>query len=110
MKIKLIDIEREPQEVTFGTCDLCMSTGYADEPVLTFEVNGKQVYVNGYYWDWGDYEEIPEVNAIVLAEYVSKIEFPEDFRLDYNFLQDMVYACLSGEKAEVFEARYFNEL
>ena len=110
MKIKLIDVKREPQEVTFGTCELCMYTGFADEPVLIFEVDGKQIEVDGYYWDWGDYEEIPKVNVIVLAEYVSKIEFPEDVNLDYHLLEDMVYSCVSGEPAEKFEARYFNEL
>lgn len=104
MKIKLIDVESEPQEVTFGTCELCMSTGFANEPIFTFLINGIEVEVNGYEWSWGDYDEVPDVNVIDFAAWLNKIDFPKGTDVNFYFLQRLIWAFKDGTTPEDFEA------
>ena len=47
---------------TFGTCDLCFSSGSLEQLFFTFEVSDSdsktQVTLENGFWDWGDYLEI----------------------------------------------------
>lgn len=61
---------------TFGTCDLCMSTGTAENPVYTFEFTdtetGEEVVrdVEGWMWDWGDYFTVYVDNVITFGDWL----------------------------------------
>lgn len=91
MKLKLIDVKTDPQEEEMGTCELCFSTGYVDNPTFIFQTDeGKQIEVDGYYWDWGDYSEVWIDNEIAFAEYVGKQVYPEDTRFDSDWLWNEV--------------------
>lgn len=60
MKYKLIDYTTNTKEdVTFGTCEMCMSTGTMTEQFFHIQdETGKIHKVEGYAWDWGDLCEI----------------------------------------------------
>ena len=68
MIYKLIDVGREFEEdVTFGTCDYCMSVGTLEYAVAVVQDENGVIYEfeNGY-WSWGNwfeysYEEIENV-------------------------------------------------
>lgn len=103
MKLKLIDVEDHGEEVTFGTCDLCMSEGWADNPVFIFEKeDGTRFDVDGYVWDWGDYFELYVDNVINFAAFVASKDFKPDFDQEinakgwnnwdgYGWLRDLLY-------------------
>lgn len=46
-------------ETTFGTCDLCMSTGIHNEEHFVFETSDNNIITmeNGY-WDYGNYYKL----------------------------------------------------
>lgn len=108
MKIKLIDVRLDEDfHAEFGTCELCMSTGYAAQPTFIFEdENGIKTEVDGYTWSWGDYDEINIDNVIRFAEWISKQDFTDTVKVDnvrwgyddeysifdYEWLQAIVYA------------------
>lgn len=79
MKIKLVDYYENPEdcEVTFGTCEVCFSQGYAAEPAYTFETDtGKRFTVYNFDWSWGDYEEYPGPSNIAdFAAFIQRQEF-----------------------------------
>lgn len=94
MKIKLIDMQvNDPDtEVVFGTCELCMSTGYAAEPIFKFQdANGKKFEVNGYWWDWGDYDDLWIDNVVNFDAWLIKQDFPADIAdtANYGWLDDL---------------------
>lgn len=79
MKLKLIDVKTDWHEVEFGTCELCFSTGFVDEPVFVFEdTEGNQFEVDGYWWSWGDYDEVYIDNLVDFAAWIAQQDFPED--------------------------------
>lgn len=82
MKLKLIDVRLDEDfHAEFGTCDLCMSTGYAAQPTYIFEdENGIRTEVEGYYWSWGDYDEINVNNVIDFAAWVAEQDFSDTLK------------------------------
>lgn len=79
MKYKLIDVKNEIENVTFGTCELCMSVGTNYYDVLIFEdENGDQHEVEAGMWNWGDYFHIYIENAIEFADWVKDQEIDEE--------------------------------
>lgn len=91
MKLKLIDIEHTTEEVQFGTCELCFSTGTVDNPVFVFQrENGERISVIGYSWSWGDYEWVDVDNMIDFAAYINEQEFEDDLKMDYSWLENLV--------------------
>lgn len=91
LKLKLIDVKTDPQEEEMGTCELCFSTGYVDNPTFVFQTDkGKRIEVDGYYWDWGDYTEVWIDNEIAFAEYVGKQNYPENTCFDSDWLWNEV--------------------
>lgn len=87
MKYKLIDVVGQVDEdVTFGTCELCMSIGdlYYNEFIVEDVYGNKYVFVDGF-WSWGDwitfmYDNIH--NVIQFAEWFSEQDLPP--KLDSN--------------------------
>lgn len=57
--LKLIDFYNRSFETTFGTCDLCMSTGIHNEEHFVFETSDNNIITmeNGY-WDYGNYYKL----------------------------------------------------
>lgn len=81
-KIKLVDFDPgKPYETKFGTCELCMSTGIAQEPRFKFEYeDGTTEWVDGYLWDWGNFWAIELENTADFADWLQKQEFKSNFR------------------------------
>lgn len=87
MKIKLVDVKIDPHEAQFGTCELCFSTGYVDDPTFIFEdESGNRFDVEGFWWNWGDYETIEIDNVVNFAAFVSKQDFESDLKFDTDWL------------------------
>jgi hypothetical protein len=90
-KIKFIDLETEEEEVEFGTCELCFSTGTVNNPVLTFKVvkedgSEEKLSINGYEWDWGDYNEIDITNLVDFAAFLDPLEFDDSVEFNQGWL------------------------
>lgn len=116
MKLKLIDVRLDEDfHADFGTCEVCMSTGYAAQPTYIFEdENGITHEVEGYYWSWGDYDEINVDNVINFADWVAKQDFSDSLTIadvkwdifdvysifDYYWLQSIVQAYNDDKNIE----------
>lgn len=82
MRIKLVDFLTNEYETTFGTCDLCMRTGLAVEETFVFEVDGKIVSIDNYYWSYGTFFTALMVDNVVdFADWLNKTEFEDGFKL-----------------------------
>lgn len=96
MKVKLIDVRDSPTEEQTGTCEYCFSTIECDNPVFLFQLsNGKEVAVNGYWWDYDNYDEVHISNIINFASWLDHQKFPNDTKLDTDWLIGVVdkYCC-----------------
>lgn len=95
MKYKLVDYTTETQEdVTLGTCDLCMSTGHTiDFPYFHIQDETGAVYqVPGFMWSWGDLFDIYIENIPHFAAWLETQDIDEPDRdYDYGWLQTVVY-------------------
>lgn len=94
MRVKLIDVKRDVEEETFGTCELCMSTGTAEYETFMFrdQDTGEEFSVDAWFWSWGDLfnihlENIPRFAAWIQEQDVDPIRFESD---SYTWLQDLV--------------------
>ena len=77
--IKVIDVGSNPEEVEFGTCELCFSYGIADNPYMVLEFPDEtQATVDTYYWDWGDYFESTVDNVVDFSAWLSEQELSEE--------------------------------
>lgn len=89
MKLQLIDVKTEEEEAQFGTCELCFSYGYVDNPTYIFKKsNGDLVKIDGYWWDWGDYDEVSIDNAINFNEWLEHQEYNKGREFDTDWLVD----------------------
>lgn len=79
IKLKLIDVKLDiDTDATFGTCEYCMSYGHTvEQPTYIFEdVATKETHViDGYWWSWGDYDDITVDNVIDFADWISQQDF-----------------------------------
>lgn len=79
MKLKLIGITYDTEEVTNGTCDLCYTTTEYKLPTYTFEINGKPYIAKLYEEDYIRYETFYRVaqisDAIEFANWLNHHEF-----------------------------------
>lgn len=94
-KIKFIDLETKEEEVEFGTCEMCFSTGTVDNPVLNFKIieeDGSEdgISICGYEWSWGDYSEIEVTNLVDFAAFLVPLEFDDTVIFDENWLWEIV--------------------
>jgi hypothetical protein len=90
-KIKFIDLETKEEEVEFGTCEMCFSTGTVDNPVLNFKVvkedgSEESLSINGYEWSWGDYSETSIANLVDFAVFLTPLEFDDSVEFDRDWL------------------------
>ena len=77
--IKVIDVGSNPEETQFGTCELCLSYGIADNPYMVLEFpDGTQVTLETYYWDWGDYFESSVDNVVDFSAWLSERELTDE--------------------------------
>ena len=77
--IKVIDVGTNPEEVEFGTCEICFSYGMADNPYIVLEFpGGTQVTIETYYWDFGVYWESSVDNVIDFSAWLSERDFTEE--------------------------------
>lgn len=101
IKLKLIDVKLDlDTDASFGTCELCMSYGHTvEQPTYYFEdVATKETHIiDGYWWSWGDYDDITVDNVIAFADWISQQDF-EDIKWEgygeiftYGWLQYVVY-------------------
>lgn len=84
MKIKLVDILSEPEDVELGTCELCFWFTTVDNPVAVLEVveskylkKGTELNEDMYWYDWGDYFELDAPDMWDLVDYLNTHEVPE---------------------------------
>ena len=91
MKAKLVDYECKDYETTFGTCELCMRTGTAEEPRFKFEYDdGHTEWVDGYFWDWGDLFTVEIDNTANFAAWLATKDLDEYIE-DYSTLNNLSY-------------------
>lgn len=81
IKLKLIDVKLDiDTDARFGTCELCMSYGHTvEQPTYFFEdvATGDIHVIDGYWWSWGDYDDITVDNVIAFAEWISQQDFED---------------------------------
>lgn len=75
--IKLVDFETKFYDTTFGTCDLCLSTGEHREEIFVFQVSGgRTIELENGYWCYGDYFTLFEIdNTADFAHWLSSQKF-----------------------------------
>lgn len=78
--VKIIEVNTDGGcEETIGTCEFCMSSMYCDNPVITIEFpDGRTDSFDGYYWNWGWYEQLNIDNYLKFSEWLSKFDFNEE--------------------------------
>ncbi|ACP41694.1 hypothetical protein [Lactococcus phage P087] len=110
IKLKLIDVKLDiDTDATFGTCELCMSYGHTvEQPTYIFEdVATKETHIiDGYWWSWGDYDDITVDNVIAFADWISQQDFDNIMWEEsgeiftYEWLQHVVYKYNKVQRAE----------
>lgn len=89
-------MESEKEDVTTGTCELCMGTQSMTEQYFYFQDETGGVHtVEGFMWSWGDLFEIHIDNIPHFAAWVEKQEIdpPKDEHgYDYAWLRGIVDA------------------
>ena len=96
-RVRLLDYNEYSQETTFGTCEICMYTGTAENPTFTFEFTdtdtGEETVsdVRGYMWDWGDYHTVDIYNVITFGDWLEDNTVTVDsLGMGYSELQSLV--------------------
>lgn len=115
-KIKFIDLETKEEEVEFGTCEMCFSTGTVDNPVLNFKVvkedgSEENLSIDGYEWDWGNYHEIEVANLVDFAAFLAPLEFDDSIEFNTEWLWEIVdyYNALNTLHTQYEEKNTKNE-
>lgn len=109
-KIKLVDFDPgEPYETDFGSCELCMSTGIAQEPKFKFEYeDGTKEWVDGYFWSWGDFWAVDIDNTAAFAGWLIKQDFRPDFRInDFWLFRSIINDYHDSEDGELLSGDYY---
>ena len=92
MRYKLVGYTtNEKENVTFGTCEMCMSTSSMTEQFFHIQDEyGKIHKIPGFMWDWGDLDEIYINNIPKFAAWLESQDIvpPQDdyYGYDYNWL------------------------
>lgn len=98
--LQLIDLRSgKTTKETFGTCDMCMSTGSHTPEFLVFNLGDETREYETGEWDWGDY--IVDLDIDNVAEFA---KFIADRKIDYfpdrHELQSLVYEHNYGDEDE----------
>ena len=103
-RVRLLDYNEYSQETTFGSCEICMYTGTAENPTFTFEFTdtdtGEKTASNvyGYEWDWGDYHTVDIYNVIAFGDWLENNTVTVNTNeMDYRDLQELAYRFDEGE-------------
>lgn len=76
------------EEVEFGTCELCMSTGLLNIESFVFEdtVSGETQTIENGYWSWGDYMDnlYPIENLIDFGHYIKELKIDSFKSFDFK--------------------------
>ena len=92
MKIHLIDVQTEYEEVDVGTCEFCFGTYETFKyPTFIFKLaNGKEITVNGW-WDSWDNVTVPPINNLVhFAEWLDTKVYRNDTKFDTDWLESTI--------------------
>lgn len=105
MKIEILDYQSwEDNEVEFGTCELCMSTGSAMfEQVLVQQDDGTPYWVDLYAWDYGHLSQIHIDNIARFAAWLSEQDLdPAEYghKLSYYDMEDLADEYDAAEREE----------
>lgn len=97
-RVRLLDYNEYSQETTFGTCEICMHTGTAENPTFTFVFTntdtGEETVsdVRGYMWDWGDYITVDIYNVARFGDWLEDNTITVTTKdMQYSDLQELVY-------------------
>lgn len=96
MKVKLVDVLENPTEEQTGTCEYCFSTIECNNPVFVFQLsNGEEALVDGYWWDYDNYDEVYIPNIINFASWLDDKDFPDNTVIDTDWLINVAdeYSC-----------------
>ena len=63
--VKIVNVDSSQEDITWGTCDFCMSTGEMTVFYFTFEVNGQTVKIENGELSWDDYITYFEFNNVL---------------------------------------------
>lgn len=105
MKIEILDYQSwEEEEVEFGTCEMCMSTGSAMfEQVLVQHDDGDTYWVDLYAWDYGHLSQIHIDNIARFAAWLSEQDLdPAEYghKLSYYDMEDLADEYDAAEREE----------
>lgn len=105
MKIEILDYQSwEDNEVEFGTCEMCMSTGSAMfEQVLVQQDDGTPYWVDLYAWDYGHLSQIHIDNIARFAAWLSEQSLdPAEYghKLSYYDMEDLADEYDAAEREE----------
>lgn len=103
-RVRLLDYNEYSQETTFGSCEICMHTGTAENPTFTFEFTDTETgektasNVYGYEWDWGDYRTVDISNVALFGDWLEDNTVTVNTNeMDYRDLQELAYRFDEGE-------------
>lgn len=95
-RVRLLDYNEYSQSTTFGTCEICMRTGIAENPTFTFEFTDTETgektvkNVKGYDWDWGDYFTVDISNVARFGDWMEDNTVTVyTNNMDYGDIQDL---------------------
>ena len=86
--VKLVDLRSETTEnVEFGTCEYCMSTGTLTQEWLVFEdAKGDIHEISTGGWEWGDYDCYYYIeNLADFCQFISDKNIPSFEKLEEIF-------------------------
>lgn len=93
-KLQLVDFKQQDlQVIQTGTCDLCYSTAAASFPRMKIRdvATGEETWVDGYIYDWGYYDQIPDIDNIPdFAAWLAKQEIDPEEDLTYYLIDNLV--------------------
>lgn len=98
-RVRLLAYREDTEyDVTFGSCEICMHTGSAENPVYTMEFTDtetgeKEVRdVDGYFWDWGDYFTVYVDNVVTFGDWLEDNQITvASLNMGYSDLEDLVF-------------------
>ena len=103
-RVRLLDYNEYSEYTNFGTCELCMHSGIAENPTFTFvftdTVTGEETMsnVNGYMWSWGDYSVVYITNVALFGDWLENNTVTVDTNdMDYGDLQQLAYRFTEEE-------------
>lgn len=95
-RVRLLDYNEYSEYTNFGTCELCMHTGTAENPTFTFEFTdtdtGEKTVddVKGYMWSWGDYFTASIYNVPLFGDWLEDNTVTVTTNdMDYGDLQEL---------------------